>query len=772
MLDPDNHVKSVAVIGNYMPRLCGIATFTTDLVRSMNTRSPETSCRVIAINDQPSGYDYPQEVKFKINNQQISDYQAAADFLWLEGAEVICVQHEFGIFGGTAGEHILELLKNVRIPIVTTLHTVLAEPSEPYRRVTKKLAQLSDRLVVLSQKSIDILQDVYGIHPDKITLIPHGIPNHPLGDPDEAKVRFSTQGRKVLLTFGLLSRNKSIETVLDALPAVVEKFPEVLYNVLGATHPNLLAHEGDAYRDQLREIVRREGLEDHVRFFDTFVDQQELCNYLAASDVFITPYANRDQVVSGTLSYALGMGVPVVSTPYWYAEEALADGRGCLVPFKRPEAMSEALIDLLGDEERRQSIRQRAYDHSRQWVWESVAGQYLTVFREVRQKHVLGRRQKPLPEISPAPASPRVQAPDLNLNHLDRMSNDTGLWQHAHHSAPNREYGYCTDDNARALIVVAEAIRNQEQLAVSERLYDSYFVFLQLAFDTQSGRFRNFMSDDHRWLDLVGSQDSHGRALWGLGEVVAQLHGDPRSTMAADLFRKALPAVETFFYPRSISFTLIGIQAYLTVFNNDSKARKIFKLLADRLYQRYRHFATDDWPWFEDKLTYDNAKLPHALLLSGSWLGSDGMIDAGLRALEWLMEIQTEDGYQAPIGNRGWYRRGGEKARFDQQPIDAHATVHACHAAYTLTGEGIWLHRMMTGFDWFLGHNHLNRPVFDAITGGCRDGLEPDHINLNQGAESTLAWLMSRALVQRVAAEEAAVNEPFAVKATEHTARG
>lgn len=759
-INPYSEINSVAVIGNYVPRQCGIATFTTDLVNALSKESIDRSCWAIAMNDRPESYAYPNKVRFEVDQKQLSEYRLAAEFLNINQADVVCLQHEYGIFGGAAGSHILKLLLELRMPVVTTLHTVLSDPTDEYRTVMKRLADLSDRLVVMSHKAIDILRKTYSINPDKISFIPHGIPDMPFVDPNYYKDQFSVMGKKVLLTFGLLSKNKGIEYALQALPQVVERHPDIAYIVLGATHPHVLKAEGEAYRLHLQQMVRKLNLEQHVIFKNRFVTLEELCEYLAAADLYVTPYTHEAQIVSGTLAYAMGTGKPVVSTPYWYAKEMLAEGRGCLVPFKDPDAMGQALNHILENDNERHAIRSRAYDFCRQSIWKEVARSYLKVFNDVKkERSSQPRSYKQTPRLLEDTAF-KQELPELKLDHLLAMTDDTGLLQHAKYTVPERNHGYCTDDNARALIVAAEAGRLLlEEPQQYDQLCDCYIAFLLHAFDEQSGRFRNFMSYDRRWLEDIGSEDSHGRALWGLGIAVALLNSS-QLPLTSTLFKQALPATESFISPRAIAFSLIGIHAYLETFSGDSGVRRIRAILAEHLFERFKLNVSDNWHWLEDNLSYDNARLPHALILSGQWMQRPDITSMGLNSLEWLIAIQSDNGLFVPIGNHGWYQRGGNKARFDQQPLEAHATIDACVAAFHLTGDQLWLNRAMSAFNWFLGHNDLSLPLYDAKTGGCRDGLQSDCVNQNQGAESTLAWLLSLANLHRVSANEVLSNHP------------
>ncbi|MEX0661897.1 MAG: glycosyltransferase family 4 protein [Balneolaceae bacterium] len=741
------NIRTVSVIGNYLPRKCGIATFTSDLVQSLT--STDHTCITIAMNDKKNGYDYPSDVQFEISQEKLTDYYTAADYLNTHEVDMVLLQHEFGIFGGPSGEYILTLLNELKMPVVTTLHTVLTNPSPKQLQVMKRLAQLSDRFVVMSKTAIQILNTLYDIPRGQIDFIPHGIPDMPFGDPNYYKDEFDLLGRKVLLTFGLLSPNKGIEHVIKSLPDVVKRFPDLSYVVLGATHPNVLKTEGEKYRRHLRQLVEDLDLTEHVIFKNEFVSFEKLCHYLSATDLYITPYNQAEQITSGTLAYAAGIGKAIISTPYWYAKEMLSDGRGKLVPFKDEKAMAEAVIEMFDDEAMRHKMRKRSYEYNRNATWTEVARQYADVFNEVRSDH----NQRPRPhnashENQFSFSDVHLNLPRININHLAKMTDSTGILQHAKFSVANRFHGYCTDDNARALIVVLKAQRlsriSGSDSAKFNNLSNRYLSFLLHAFNEETGRFYNFMSYSRLWLEeLSGSEDSHGRALWSLGTAVSHSKQNSDITLASTLFMRALPITESFESPRSIAFSLLGIDAYLNTFSGDSKARRIYSVLAERLFAMFDEHSTDEWPWLEEIVTYSNGKLPHALILAGETLKRNDMQQMGLKSLRWLLEIQKEDEHFVPIGNHGWYKRNSVKARFDQQPLEANNLLEAAIAAYELDGDEYWLDHARSCFSWFLGKNDLNLSLYNPKTGGCRDGLHIDSVNLNEGAESTLAWLLS-----------------------------
>ena len=737
-----SQLGQIAFIGNHLPRQCGIATFTTDLTQAVAAAYPETTSFVIAVNDTSEGYCYPDQVRFELAEQELASYQRVADFLNINNMDLICLQHEYGIFGGTAGSHILTLLRKVRMPVVTTLHTILREPTPGQRRVMEELANLSDRLVVMSQRGLEFLHTIYNVPLDKIDLIPHGIPDVPFVDPNFYKDQFEVEGKKVLLTFGLISPNKGIENVINALPAILRRHPNVVYLVLGATHPHLKWSEGETYRLGLERLAQEKGVADKVIFHNRFVSLEELIEFIGVADIYVTPYLNPAQIVSGTLAYTAGAGKAIISTSYWYAEELLAEGRGRLVPFGDVEAIAGQVIDLLDNEAERHAMRKQAYIYGREMIWANVARRYMESFEKARQERMLHPRPA---FVVHQQSESSHNLPALKLDHLLRLTDDTGLTQHAIFTIPNYNEGYTTDDNARALVltILIEEVEGEMPVEI-ERLATHYLAFLGHAFNESAGHFRNFMAYDRRWLEAVGSEDAHGRALWALGTTLGRSNHKGLCGLAGQLFEEALPAVLEFSSPRAWAFTLAAIHEYLHRFSGDRIVRNIQEELANRLLDRFSRHSTTDWPWCENIVAYANAKLPHALLLSGQGLDRADMTEMGLKSLAWLADIQrAPNGHFVPIGNQGFYHQGQEKARFDQQPIEAQVMVSACLDAYRVTGEPGWYQEAQRAFDWFLGRNDLGLPLYDSMTGGCRDGLEPDRTNQNQGAESTLAFLLS-----------------------------
>ena len=737
----------IAVIGNYLPRHCGIATFTTDLCEAIAAEYGTARLLALPVSDTEEGYDYPARVRWSLAQDDVASYQEAAEFLNFHNIDMVCLQHEYGIFGGPAGSHILHLLRGLKMPVVTTLHTVLREPDADQLVVMEEIAELSDRLIVMSQLSSQFLQEIFKVPASKIDMVPHGVPDLPFLDPNFYKDRFGVEGKAVLLTFGLLSPNKGIENVIKAMPQILSKHENVVYLVAGATHPHILRREGDKYRASLQALAREVGVESQVIFHDRFATPEEMAEFIGAADIYVTPYRHEAQVVSGTLAYALGAGKAIISTPYWHAIELLDEGRGALVPFQDPGAIAQKTIELLSTPALRHAMRKRAYLFARDMIWKKSAQGYMASFSRVRSD----RMATPRVQFSARSTGKSLnQLPELKLSHVNALTDDTGMLQHAIFTIPNRAEGYTTDDNARALIFTV--LLNQlgvESTSLSAAANPDwafrYMAFLEHAFNPRLKRFRNFLGYDHQWLEEQGSEDSHGRALWALGTLLGRSGNPGLRGAAGRLFEFSVPAVVEFHSPRACAYALLGIQEYLHSYVGDRDAQRVRSALGQRLLDMYESVHRPEWKWFEDVVAYGNSRLPQALLLAGSACGNEPMISAGLDSLEWLMETQRcpANGHFVPIGSEGFYRQGGEQARFDQQPVEAAGAVSACLQAYRVTGDDRWRVDAWSAFNWFLGDNDLQLPLYDSATGGCRDGLHPDRANQNQGAESTLSFLMA-----------------------------
>ena len=731
----DLALRKAALIGNHTPRRCGLATFTADVASAISSRGVST--QVVAMNDCREGYGYPRPVCFEVFQDDPGAYGRAAQFLNLGGFDVANLQHEYGIFGGPEGNSILLMLKELGVPLVTTLHTILREPTPNQKAVLEEIIQLSERVIVMSHRGQEMLQEIHAVDPGKIDYIPHGVPDVQFEDTAKHKHALSFGDRPVMMTFGLVSPDKGIENALRALPAIVEKHPDILYLIVGETHPKIRAQHGESYRESLEALAHELGLEKNVRFHNVFAAFEELVEYLLASDIYLTPYLKMEQITSGTLSYALGCGKAIVSTPYWHAEELLADNRGILVPPRSPGAISEAVLSLLDSPQEMESMRQRAYGHGRDMVWQNVGEMYIGSFEKARSQS----RARLSSIVRGGNHSFRSHTlPPLDFRHLRAMTDDTGILQHSKFDIADRNEGYCVDDNARALLAAC----NSEVASALDDLAPNYLSFINHAFHPGVGRFRNFMSFERTWLEEAGSEDSHGRTVWALGNLIASDKPCGWQSLGLRLFNLALPAVQHFTSPRAWAFVLLGLHPYLRTFSGDRFAKRIQKLLAYRLFDQYQSQSDRDWKWFEPVVAYDNARLPQALMLTGHDLGEEEMQDCALEALEWLSQHQTgPNGIFVPIGNMGFWRKGSDRAWFDQQPVDACATIAAARAAFEITNNIAWLDEAERAFAWFLGRNSLKQALYDPETGGCRDGLQADRLNENKGAESTLAFLLA-----------------------------
>ena len=755
-------LRRIAVIGNSLPRRCGIATFTTDLEQAISNSRPDLETCIVAMTDHGQAYDYPASVALQIKDDTIEDYVRAADFLNAGRFDVVCLQHEFGIFGGEAGGHILALLSRLTMPVVTTLHTVLAKPTAAQRAVMERIVEASSKIVVMAKKGRELLRSVYRVPDDKIEVIAHGIPDFAFVEPDAAKAKLGFSDRSVILTFGLLSPNKGIEVMIDAMPSILERRADAVYVVLGATHPNLVRDQGEAYRESLMTRVRELGVEDHVVFLDQFVDQATLLEFISMCDVYVTPYLNEAQMTSGTLAYSFGLGKAVVSTPYWHARELLADGRGVLVPFGDAAAIGNEIAQLLTDDPRRQAMRERAYAISRSMTWERTAERYMAAFENARH----GDWLKVIARTGPVAIAHSPAAPDMQLDHFLSMCDDTGLFQHAVHSVPDRSHGYCVDDNARALAAGLRPQQSRRTAAV--RSLDGPLCRVRAACVESR---HQAVSQFHGLRSNAGSKTAARKTAMGerCGRWVNARAATP-ARRGADgpppcLPRRCRPS-RAFRSPRAWAFTLLGLDAYCAVVPDDARAREIRHSLADRLMSSLASVETPDWVWFEEGLAYDNARLPQALMLTGMATQTPDYVEAGLRSLRWLMTQQTAPtGHFRPVGTAGFGELRQPPRAFDQQPLEATATIAACLTAWRADGDAEWKAIATRVFAWFLGGNDLSVALVDLETGSCRDGLHPDRANENRGGESVVSYLLGLAEIRQLARVNVSVTPPVALRA-------
>jgi len=729
--------RTMAFVSTYPPRLCGIATFTRDLSQAIAAADRKVGTTILAMTDQVDPQTFPACVRFEIRRGVKGDYASAADFVNYSDIRLVSIQHEYGIFGGDDGVHILDFLARIRVPSIATLHTVLRSPSRSQRIIVEEMAERCGRLVVMSKIGVGLLAESYDVPLDKVVMIPHGIPDLPRDDTAQHKEQVGAAGRRLLLTFGLLSPNKGIETVIRALPQLVERFPDLLYFVIGATHPEVKRRHGEEYRHSLEREAHALGVADHVVFRNQFVAFEELCSYLQAADIYVTSYKNEAQSTSGALAYAMGAGAAVVSTPYWHAQELLSEGRGRLFPIADVSALVQTLDSLLSNDVELQTMRAAAYEFTRPMTWARVGEAYATLAEQVLREAV------PQRSAVSAPAPSRESSlPELRLDHLLRLTDDTGIIQHATFSVPARRTGYCVDDNARALLValLAQRVTGSRD---SRRLITVYLSFLHYC-QREDGRFHNFV-DYNRVIETdIGSQDCIGRALWALGATVHIAPDEGERRLAREMFDRALaPALE--FGPRGQALAIMGLEAILRVEPDNADIRTTLDSLASHLCQRYEQQADTDWRWFESMLTYDNAIIPLALFTAFRFTGDRQHLRVASESLRFLEEVCFDAGRLTLIGNRGWLERGGaeRKPEADEQPIDAAAFVLAFRGAYLATDDHRYFKRMRESFEWFLGANRLGVWLYDFSTAGCRDGLGVREASQNQGAESAVSYLLA-----------------------------
>ena len=737
-----NKPFGISIISSYVPRLCGIATFTHDLTNSIKDSSTggEYLINIGAINDDIDGYKYPSDVKFEIRENNVNDFRDAAYYLNLSDSEAISIQHEFGLYGGEAGSNILYFIERLRKPLVTTLHTILEKPTNEQVKVMEALGELSSYLIVQSKRSKQMLEKIYNISAKKIKFISHGAHDVPFLDTAYNKDKFQLAGKKVILTFGLLSPDKGLEDGINALSYVVKEHPEAMYIILGATHPNVKKYNGEAYRYSLEHLVKKLGLEKNVIFINRFVDTSELLDFIMLSDIYLSPYHIKEQIVSGTLTYAMACGKAIISTPYWHAEELLANDKGILVPFKDPEAMGKAISYLIADENKRNDLRKNAYAAGREITWPKIGKKYLEVFHTAVEE--FKRTDKLL--ILPADDKNLPALPEVNFTHLKNFTDCTGIFQHATYSIPNRNEGYCTDDNARALLVAVMNKYAQNDDSLDAQIA-TYLTFVHHSFNPENCLFRNFMSYDRKWLEESGSEDCNGRIIFVLGYIIKNTISNSMLRLVKSLFDQSIKHMTAFKSPRAMAYISMGCIAYLHKFAGAIDIKKINKTLCDKLLDFYTRASTPDWRWFEEYLTYDNARLSQALLSSGKFTNNASYTEAGLESLNWLYEslYDTEKNCLSIVGNSEWFHKGGIKSKYDQQPIEIPAMIDACYLAYSITGDNAWIDRLGIAFSWFLGNNDRQEPLCDLTTGACFDGLNSAMINQNQGAESTISWLHS-----------------------------
>ena len=742
--------KKIAFISSFPPRRCGIATFTSDLIKNTSVASKGNfEPLIVAMKNSGDISRYDKPVKFEIRKDVRKDYICAADYINFSHVDLVSVQHEFGLFGGEAGSYLTFLLKRLKVPVITTLHTVLDEPDADYRKSMIELCDNSQYVITMNERGVDMIKNIYGVPESKIKLIAHGIPELPFVDNNYYKHKFKIEGRRTILTFGLLSKNKGIEVMLRAMPEIIANEPSVIYVILGMTHPSVLKDEGESYRFSLQRLVKELDLQEHVIFHNRFVTDDELSNFLCAADVYVTPYLSREQLTSGTLSFAVGTGKAVVSTPYWAAQELLADGRGRLVDFGNHDQMAKGISEIFKDNSLFYSLRRKAYDYGRSRTWPKIGQQYWKLFSST-ETSTLSSEVKTSVITS-------VELPEPSLEHIKNLSDQTGIFQHAKYVIPNREHGYCTDDNARAVIAMIKYYNQFHELE-AKKLFDVYLAFIMHA-QNEDGTVKNFMNYNRSWVRGEPLNDALGRLLWALGVVMANPPSSKYMSIVKDLFDRSVKHVKNQF-PRGMAYSIIGMSDYLQQFPGASDIKRQLDTAANHLVELFEKNKKTNWQWFEDQLTYDNAVLPHALFVAGYELANQKYLDIATKASDFLIETTFTQNHFTFIGCNGWYKVGHERASFDQQPIEAASTVMMLNAAYNATNNPRYITLQKKAFDWFLGENDLQIPVYDFKTKGCSDGLGAGGVNVNQGAESTISFTLALLTILESFSITDKINEP------------
>lgn len=726
--DSNSNGSYILYVGTYPPRECGIATFTRDLTDAIDRRfSPYIGAKILAMNNNGLNiYNYPKNVHYQISDTNMDDYLEIAKKINDDDSIIlVCVQHEFGIFGGDKGDNLLAFLELLDKPVVITFHSILPAPDERLRNVVRAIARRVDEIIVMTPKAIEILEDDYGIE-TRITLIPHGIPTVEFESQEKEKLKLGLKYNIILSSFGMISSGKGYEHVIASLPEIVKKFPNLLYIIVGETHPNVRRHEGERYRNKLSKQITKLGLEKNVKFYNKYVTLEEICQYLKATDIYISSGNNPNQITSGTLVYAMGAGRAVISSPFLHALDAIKPDNGLLAEFENKDSFYKQILYLLENESIRREMEKNAYFATRHMTWPNVANSYMKVF-----KRYMRLRE---PEIK--------NLPKINTSHLIKLTDNFGIVQFAEQTTPNMTSGYALDDNARALLVSTmhyEKFREFNQL----NLIKTYLDYIEYVQD-DDGKLYNFVNKRKIINTRKWSPDAHGRALWALGYLISSKNTpNDFKAKAEQIFIKGLNAASDMTSPRAIAFTIKG----LCLFNNTKDSSYVtssIRKLAAQLEALHEGNSSSKWNWFEPYLTYANSKLPESMLYAYLATNERQYLDIGLSTLDFLISKTFKGSMFVPIGQDGWYEKDGKRAYFDQQPVDVAYMVQTLIMAYKITKDEKYKKKALNCFQWFLGKNMLKQVVYNEQTGGCHDGIGKNAINLNQGAESTLSYLIAR----------------------------
>ncbi|PIN94454.1 glycosyl transferase family 1 [Candidatus Pacearchaeota archaeon CG10_big_fil_rev_8_21_14_0_10_30_48] len=725
----------ILFVGSYPPRECGIATFTKDLTDAIDKKFyPYAKTKILAMNNNGLNiYNYPKKVIYQLSDTSLSDYVKIAEKInQNKSIKMVSIQHEFGIFGGEYGEYIIKFLKILKKPKTITFHSILPKPDEKRRQIIKDIATNVDEIIVMTQKGVEILENKYKIT-TPIRIIQHGIPTTGFESQKRLKKHFGLQDKIILSSFGMISSGKGYEYVIRSLPKVVKKYPNLIYIIIGATHPIIRRREGEKYRNMLGEKIKELHLEDNVKFYNKYTTLKEIVGFLKATDIYISPTLTPEQITSGTLAYALGCGRTCISTPFLHAQDLLKADRGILIDkFKNSKSFEKAILETLADKNKMEEIEQNAYAYTRQMTWPNVTISYGETIKKYIQ----------MPEIC------FEQLPRINTSHFRRLTDDFGMIQFAKYTTPDLNSGYTLDDNARALIVATRLYKKSRSIN-SLKLIETYLKYIQYVQDSE-GKFHNIVLKDKTINKEYFSEEAHGRAINALG-YLSSIQSLPKRLKenARHLLLKSLNITKNFTTPRAIALTITGLYNYNKE-NYSDETLNIIKEYANKLTSLFEKNKTEDWKWFEDKLTYSNSKIPEALLYAYIATQDKYYLDVSKITLDFLVSVTFKDNIFVPIGQAGWYKKNGKRTYFDQQPLDAASMVQTLTLAFKITKDLNYENHMLSAFQWFLGKNTLNQVVYNEQTGGCHDGLGKYSINLNQGAESTLSYLTARLTVDEI----------------------
>ncbi len=721
----------IGFLGTYPPRECGIATFTRDLSSALDNKYyPSLSSKIIAIKKKSDYKVYPDNVLYPIIDEDLKSYNIIAKKInSTEKFKIVNVQHEFGIYGGDYGEYLLEFLETIQKPIVTTLHTILPNPKQKMWKILKKISELSKKLVIMNKLGKQILRDDYKINEDKIVLIPHGTPTVPFNEGQKFKKLMGFENKIILGSFGMINSGKGYEYIIESLPPLINEYPNILYLIIGATHPLVKEKEGEKYRNFLKRKINKLDLQNNIKFINKYLSIEEIIRYLQVTDIFLSANQDPYQITSGTLAYAASSGKAIVSTPYYHARDLLTPERGILVNFKDASLFTRAIKKLISFPEFKRTIEFNIYSYTRNSIWPNVAITYFNLFKKIN------------PELNKC----RFSVPPINLKHVKKLTNNFGMIQFSKFTNPDIESGYSSDDNARALIVSAnyyQKFKNKATLNLI-RIYLNFIEYI-----TYNLRFYNFVTKREK-IDLSHwSEDAHGRTLWALG-YIQSIEELPKTlrVKALELFNKGIGIIEKVKSPRAIAFAIIGLYYTHQSTNIDIE---IINKLSDFLVNIYEEHAKGEWKWFENYLTYSNSKLSEALFYSFKLTNNKKYLRIATQSLEFLINQNFINGFYVPIGQNGWYKKSGKRALYDQQPINTSSMVQTLVQAYKVTKKERYSKLALKAFEWFLGRNTLKQVVYDDTFCGCYDGVEKDSVNLNQGAESTVCYLMARISLEKI----------------------